>query len=87
MKDHETIGLWLANLILIICLIAGEMMSALSILAEYRGEDVVDYGVDYYKEYMFVCTPGHDYLAIRLPICNNHFRGKIDSCILPFYTC
>ena len=39
-------------------------MSALSILAEYRGEDVVDYGVDYYKEYMFVCTPGHDYLAI-----------------------
>lgn len=39
-------------------------MSALSILAEYRGEDVADYGADYYKEYMFVFTPRHDYLAI-----------------------
>jgi hypothetical protein len=36
----------------------------LSILADYRGEDVTDYGIDYYKEYVFVDTCGHGYLAI-----------------------
>lgn len=39
-------------------------MSALTILANYREEDVTEYGIEYYKEWQFVTTPGHGYLVI-----------------------
>ena len=39
-------------------------MSASSILANYKGEDVRDYNVEQFKGYNFINTAGHGYLCI-----------------------
>lgn len=39
-------------------------MSASTILANYKGEDVRDYNTETFKGYMFINTAGHGYLCI-----------------------
>lgn len=39
-------------------------MSVLTILADYRGEDVADYQLDRVKGYTFIDTAGHGYLVL-----------------------
>lgn len=40
-------------------------MSAKTILATYKEEDVNDYSTEDYKGYLFISTAGHGYLCVR----------------------